>query len=317
MEFPFDINDIFPGDNSICVVLPSLSVTNLEKSKERNSRLNQPQLLKESQINILEVINKLGEASAKAQGLQSSITTGQKLTISDHTLYIKKGSSNGNGCLFGILKIGPKRLFVIDQNDKLHESNPLCVLDFYIHESQQRKGYGKELFDAMLKEEKLLPQHLAIDRPSEKFVAFLQKHYNLTDKIKQTNNFVVFKEFFEGNIFLDKKSPSQRHSYAGIDQFRSTPNQRPHSLGIESCFMWNGTTVNESPILEDITTTNKSRCSFKSEPSSTSQDESIKQNRSSSSWNVFGVLPPDYRNYEESNPITMYQDVKTCNASRR
>ena len=27
---------------------------------------------------------------------------------------------------------------------------PLCVLDFYVHESRQRKGCGKRLFEAML-----------------------------------------------------------------------------------------------------------------------------------------------------------------------
>ena len=32
-----------------------------------------------------------------------------------------------------------------------HEVSPLCVLDFYVHESKQRCGYGKALFEAMLK----------------------------------------------------------------------------------------------------------------------------------------------------------------------
>ena len=32
-----------------------------------------------------------------------------------------------------------------------HEVSPLCVLDFYVHESRQRCGYGKVLFEAMLK----------------------------------------------------------------------------------------------------------------------------------------------------------------------
>ena len=31
------------------------------------------------------------------------------------------------------------------------EVSPLCVLDFYVHESKQRCGYGKALFEAMLK----------------------------------------------------------------------------------------------------------------------------------------------------------------------
>ena len=31
-----------------------------------------------------------------------------------------------------------------------HEVSPLCVLDFYVHESRQRCGHGKLLFEAML-----------------------------------------------------------------------------------------------------------------------------------------------------------------------
>ena len=40
------------------------------------------------------------------------------------------------------------------------------------------------------------PQHIAIDRPSHKFLSFLQKHYNLKGTIPQVNNFVVFDGFF-------------------------------------------------------------------------------------------------------------------------
>lgn len=32
-----------------------------------------------------------------------------------------------------------------------YEVNPLCVLDFYIHESRQRTGCGKKMFEHMLK----------------------------------------------------------------------------------------------------------------------------------------------------------------------
>lgn len=52
-----------------------------------------------------------------------------------------------------------------------------CVLDFYIHETRQRAGLGKVLFEYMLEYENLLPEQLAIDRPSEKLLSFLKKHY--------------------------------------------------------------------------------------------------------------------------------------------
>ena len=32
-----------------------------------------------------------------------------------------------------------------------YEVHPLCVLDFYIHETRQRTGCGKRLFEHMLK----------------------------------------------------------------------------------------------------------------------------------------------------------------------
>lgn len=48
----------------------------------------------------------------------------------------------------------------------------------------------------MLEYENLLPEQLAIDRPSEKLLAFLRKHYALTEKIPQMNNFVIYEGFF-------------------------------------------------------------------------------------------------------------------------
>ena len=48
----------------------------------------------------------------------------------------------------------------------------------------------------MLQRERVNVQHLAIDRPSPKFLSFLQKHYNLKAAVPQVNNFVVFDGFF-------------------------------------------------------------------------------------------------------------------------
>ncbi len=38
-----------------------------------------------------------------------------------------------------------------DPSERLKECTPLCALDFYVHESCQRSGYGKLLFETMLK----------------------------------------------------------------------------------------------------------------------------------------------------------------------
>lgn len=45
-------------------------------------------------------------------------------------------------------------------------------------------------------------KQLAIDRPSNKMLKFIEKHYSLKKMIDQGNNFVIFEEFFDnpGNI---------------------------------------------------------------------------------------------------------------------
>ena len=68
----------------------------------------------------------------------------------------------------------------------------LCVLDFYVHESYQRDGIGRHLFDAMLSHQNTSAEVLAYDRPSPKLLAFLRKHFALTNQLPQSNNFVVF-----------------------------------------------------------------------------------------------------------------------------
>ncbi|KAM4641113.1 alpha-tubulin N-acetyltransferase 1 isoform 2-T2 [Discoglossus pictus] len=116
-----------------------------------------------------------------------------------HHLYILKDctpETAGRGAVIGFLKVGYKKLFVLDHKGSHVEAEPLCILDFYVHESLQRHGFGKELFTSMLRNEHVEPQHLAIDRPSEKFLSFLKKHYNLRSTIPQVNNFVVFEGFF-------------------------------------------------------------------------------------------------------------------------
>lgn len=82
-----------------------------------------------------------------------------------------------SGCVTGLLKIGTKNLYVFDENGDTKMIPAMCVLDFYIHESRQRAGLGKEMFEVMLERENVHPIKLAIDRPSDKFLAFLRKHY--------------------------------------------------------------------------------------------------------------------------------------------
>lgn len=51
-----------------------------------------------------------------------------------------------------------------NQQGGMKEIEPLCVLDFYVHESLQRKGEGKRLFEYMLAMERKIPSKVSIDK---------------------------------------------------------------------------------------------------------------------------------------------------------
>ncbi|XP_013380700.1 alpha-tubulin N-acetyltransferase 1 [Lingula anatina] len=185
MEFPFNINQLL-GDE----------ITLLHGRIKPHNKIRDSYHQYRDQL--CKVIDKLGIASAKAQGLHGAITSASKLEFSDHNLYVMKDAegTDGKGSAVGFIKVGYKKLFVYDSHHNQHEMAPLCVLDFYVHESRQRMGCGKKLFEHMLKAEHIKPQHLAIDRPSHKFQSFLHKHYNMKAEIPQVNNFMVFEGFF-------------------------------------------------------------------------------------------------------------------------
>ncbi|XP_023250673.1 alpha-tubulin N-acetyltransferase 1 isoform X2 [Seriola lalandi dorsalis] len=184
MEFPFDINQLFTERVSI------LDQTLVAGRKSAG----RPDL----QAHIATVIDELGRASAKAQQLTAPITSASKLQSQRHQLYLlKDGERNGGrGVVVGFLKVGYKKLFLLDRQGVHVEAEPLCVLDFYIAENLQRHGYGLELFDFVLQHKNLEPVLMAYDRPSPKLLSFLAKHYCLTQSVPQVNNFVVFEGFF-------------------------------------------------------------------------------------------------------------------------
>lgn len=79
------------------------------------------------------------------------MTTARKFRSSEHRLYIVKNpNDHRNSSIVGILKVGCKHLYIYDSQGRVHERTPLCILDFYVHESKQRLGFGKRLFDTML-----------------------------------------------------------------------------------------------------------------------------------------------------------------------
>jgi alpha-tubulin N-acetyltransferase 1 len=148
------------------------------------------------------VLDDLGQRSAQAQGLGAVITTVRKMMHTDQRVYIHRSDRAING----MIKVGRKNLFIRDNaSGKMHEINPLCVLDFYVHESVQRGGIGKQLFEEMLGKERLDPSEFGYDRPSPKLMGFLRKHYGLVDFDHQPNNFVVFKQYFKKATSAQRK----------------------------------------------------------------------------------------------------------------
>ena len=170
----------------------------------------------------------MGEASSsvsnskvmfQSQGLPATITTSSKFFTSDNTLYLKIHEDR----VVGLLKMGRKRLFIRDEVGQVKEIEPLCVLDFYVHESCQRSGHGLKLFEFMLKIEKYQPHFLGYDKPSIKLLSFLKKHFGLEYFVPQANNYVVF-----SNYWIDDKTYKcmVKDSVGGKKSFSALPVQR-------------------------------------------------------------------------------------------
>ncbi|KAM9166960.1 LOW QUALITY PROTEIN: alpha-tubulin N-acetyltransferase 1 [Mergus octosetaceus] len=196
MEFPFDVAAVL-GER-VSVVDQHLQPAGRRGPAHRGDLEQQ----------LRTVIDELGKASAKAQGLPAPVTSAARMESNRHVLYILRdaeGRGSSKAAVIGFLS-GYKKLFLLDHSGAHNEAEPLCVLDFYIHESLQRHGYGRELFQHMLKSERMEPWRLAVDRPSEKLLGFLRKHYGLCHPIPQVNNFVIFEGFFSNRPVLREEA---------------------------------------------------------------------------------------------------------------
>lgn len=149
------------------------------------------------------VIDAMGAMSARAQRLASPITSADKLCAATQQRCYMLLDQRANTAV-GFIKVGSKRLFVME-GEKMHEIEPLCVLDFYVHESEQRHGAGRHIFEYMLGAEQAVPHRLAYDRPSHKLLGFMRKHYGLANYSAQTNNFVVYKEYWGGGAACNRR----------------------------------------------------------------------------------------------------------------
>ncbi|KAL6724932.1 hypothetical protein Aduo_019771 [Ancylostoma duodenale] len=197
MEIAYDFSEIFPS--------------------EPIQRLDRTQLIRFNPRkfwSVQKAIDALGHLSTEAQGLKRILTTYEKVLNQpdDQFIYLMwqhHPTKPAVSLVIGMLKVGKKHLYLLDENQRKYEEEPLCILDFYIHDSVQRRGNGHQLFDHMLKQESTSAAAVAIDRPSDAFLQFLSKFYGLKKPVWQSTNFVVFPEFFEG------KSPVERYDKSG------------------------------------------------------------------------------------------------------
>ncbi|KAH7977968.1 hypothetical protein HPB49_004102 [Dermacentor silvarum] len=155
------------------------------------------------------VIDALGKASCAAQGLPAPVTTSDRLQSSGHRVYVLVEPNARGGAVLGLLKVGFKQLFLRDGHSRLCQVRPLCLLDFYVQQSRQRQGYGRRLFDRMAQTEQIAADQLAIDQPSEKMLAFMERHFSLTQPLPQSNHFAVFPGFFQASI--EQPRPPEQH----------------------------------------------------------------------------------------------------------
>lgn len=123
------------------------TVLNIDSEGFSIFQSNFSEKLKPKNLKIVnEILDLIGDLSSEvkyeiiqAQGLKGTITTAAKFFSSDHKLYLKIDYNS----VIGLLKIGTKTLFINDGLGNFQKITPLCVLDFYVHQTQQRNGYGK------------------------------------------------------------------------------------------------------------------------------------------------------------------------------
>ncbi|XP_016972035.1 alpha-tubulin N-acetyltransferase 2 [Drosophila rhopaloa] len=210
VEFAFDIKHLFPQPiirvqaHCLCPKVearPRPHPFNLAHHRGPS----EPASCKLSQI-----LDSMGQLSAVAQGLRHPVTTAEKLVATEQVVYLMADNEAGRWAVTALLKVGTKDLFLFDKQGSCRRADQTpAILDFYVHESRQRRGLGKQIFQRMLDEQGWAARKCSVDRPSEKLLAFLGKHYGLVRPIPQGNNFVLYEDFFE-----DAHAQAQAHAQA-------------------------------------------------------------------------------------------------------
>ena len=226
MEFPFSLRDLLSAggsnsphtahDVSFTDSAGETHTLSLWTWSRIESHVHRDRTLHEQWVR---VVDQMGSASATAQALKAVITSATKFTHSHDRIYLHTTAPNR---VNGLLRTGSKKLFIRDELASIAEITPTCVLDFFVVESMQRQGVGKQLFEYMLGIEGCPPARFGYDRPSSKLLAFLGKHYALRNFVPQNNNFVVFRKYFAADpTQKDKHDRLQEKPSAGLSPKRA------------------------------------------------------------------------------------------------
>ncbi len=136
MEFPFNCDKVMGCDAEGFTIIDGKKGIQNMINNNPGIRIGGNKGIQDAQNQIYEIIDRIGAASSKAQGLPAIITSGSRLFTSDTRLYLR---CEGNRTL-ALLKVGVRKLFIRNEMGSIKEISPLCVLDFYVHESVQRSG---------------------------------------------------------------------------------------------------------------------------------------------------------------------------------
>lgn len=207
MEFGFNVEKLLKPDNNGVVILngrqyssysavPTKPLYSDRFGRAQNATSTSPM----SQV--AEIIDHMGEASSKAQKLPQTITSMARFAGTNQRMYLRVSGTT----VQGLLKVGERTIFYRDYGGRCKELNPLCVLDFYVHESLQRQGIGLQLFHCMLQNESIYPNKIAYDKPSPKLLKFLEKYYGLKAFVPQNNNYVIYEAFWNRDYSIPKKT---------------------------------------------------------------------------------------------------------------
>ena len=173
---------------------------------DENFAVLTPRMVQNAPHEVVSLINMIGSASSQAQNLSHTITTFNSFASGDNTMYILFDDSHTR--VLGFVKIGPRHLFLWDHFGVQHEMQPICLLDFFTYPECQRRGYGKKMIDEMLKDNRMEMSQIPIDRPSSLCLSFMAKHFGLVDYVPQSNNFVVFDQFWNNNDDFNNLPPA-------------------------------------------------------------------------------------------------------------